>query len=370
VPQAALSAASLVSASRERLRLWDLTDGQIRQLEKSGKPRLHQTMLSPISGVIVEKMAFKGHAVEPGMTLYRIADLSTIWVYADVYEYELPFVRVGQEARVTLSYYPDASYTARVTYVSPELDAKTRTAKVRFELANGANRELKPQMFADVELGVALGERLVVPDKAVLDSGRRQVVFVDAGDGQIVPRDVRVGIRTNGSVEILEGLKAGDRIVTSGNFLVDSESKLAGSESMMGMMGAIGMGDWKMESARPMDMGGGTESGGPAAEEQRLGDLLVAAFPARGTAKVGEDAIRIRVRDAAGNPVTGATVRFNYSMDMPGMSIEQSQAAEVGPGIYEGKAKFTMSGPWGIVVEIQPAGKPAVRGKFTVRVAG
>jgi hypothetical protein len=105
------------------------------------------------------------------------------------------------------------------------------------------------------------------------------------------------------------------------------------------------------------------------AEEKRLGDLLVAAFPAREPAKVGEDAIRIRVRDAAGNPVTGATVRFDYSMDMPGMSIEQSQAAEVGPGIYEGKAKFTMGGPWGINVEIQPAGKPAVRGKFTVRVA-
>jgi len=117
VPQAAESAASLVRASRERLRLWDLSDQQIRALEKTGKPTLHLTMLSPISGVIIEKTAFKGHAVEPGMTLYRIVDLSTIWVYADVYEYELPFVRVGQEARVTLSYYPDAAYTARVAYI-------------------------------------------------------------------------------------------------------------------------------------------------------------------------------------------------------------------------------------------------------------
>src|SRR5207247_9192554 len=141
-PSAIESAGSLPGASRERLRLWDITDQQVRALEKSKKPELYQTIYSPISGVVIEKMAFKGHRAEPGMPLYRIADLSTIWVYADVYEYELPFVGVGQEARITLPYYPAEAWTARVIYVHPAIDPKTRTAKVRFELANAGQQQL------------------------------------------------------------------------------------------------------------------------------------------------------------------------------------------------------------------------------------
>src|SRR5438876_2627392 len=285
------SAASLLRASRERLRLWDLSDAELRALEKSGKPKLHQTIYSPISGVVIEKMAFKGHAVEPGMTLYKIADLSTVWVYGDIYEYELPFVHVGQEAKITLSYYPDAVFTARVSYISPSLDPKSRTARVRFELANSADQVLRPEMYGDLELHVPLGERLVVPSTAVLDTGRRQVVFLDGGNGRLVPRDIKIGYRFDDAVEVTNGLVEGDRVVTSGNFLVDSESKLQAAESMMGMMGAIGMGDWKMESAKPMDMGG--EGGEPAAPspsaqappaevapEKRVGDLLVSVVPA------------------------------------------------------------------------------------------
>ncbi|MGH7822661.1 MAG: efflux RND transporter periplasmic adaptor subunit [Candidatus Binatia bacterium] len=380
VPGAADSAASLVRASRERLRLWDLTDRQIRALAETGKPKLYQTIHSPISGVVVEKTALKGHAVEPGMTLYRVADLSTIWVYADVYEYDVPLVRVGQEGRLTLPYDPGAVFDAKVTYVYPEVDMRTRTVKVRFELENDENAALKPGMYANVELAIPLGERLVVPRSAILDAGRRQVVFVDGGDGEIAPRDVRAGIRVENDVEILEGLAAGERVVTSGNFLIDSESKLAAAESMMGMMGAIGMGDWKMESARPMDMGGGESpppeptAPGPRAapepKEKRLGDLLVAVFPAQATANVGEGAIRVRVRDAAGKPATGAEVRFTYTMDMPGMTIEESKAHAVGEGLYEGRVNFTMGGPWGIVVEVRAPGKAPARGKFTVRVAG
>src|SRR5712692_2769368 len=209
------SADSLLRASRERLRLWDLSDAEVRALEKAGKTKLYQTIYSPISGVVVEKMAFKGHAVEPGMTLYKIADLSTVWVYGDIYEYELPFVRVGQEARITLSYYPDAAFTARVTYIYPALDPKSRTAKVRFELANSQDQVLRPEMYGNVELHVPLGERLVVPDTAILDSGRRQVVFVDGGDGRLLPREVHLGNRLGQYAEVKDGVSPGERVVTS-----------------------------------------------------------------------------------------------------------------------------------------------------------
>jgi Cu(I)/Ag(I) efflux system membrane fusion protein len=365
VPEARESAAALAHASRERLRLWDLGEQQIRELDESGQLKRMVTVHAPLSGVVVEKMAVRGQRVEPGMTLYKIADLSTVWVYGDIYEQDLPVVRVGQEAEITLSYYPDATFTARVAFISPALDAKTRTARVRFELANSSEHVLRPEMYANVVLHVPLGERLVVPADAVLDSGRRQVVFVDGGDGRVLPRDVAVGGRFDGTVEIRDGLAAGERIVTSANFLVDSESRLQAVESMTGMMGALGMGHVTMEGAHPMEMSGGEAVRG---EEKTVGDLRVTVFPATETARVGENAIRVRIRDAAGNPVTGARVGVTYTMDMPGMTIEETRARELGDGVYEASARFTMAGPWGLVVQIERPGKPALREKFTLRV--
>jgi Cu(I)/Ag(I) efflux system membrane fusion protein len=380
VPSAAQSAASLLRASRERLLLWDLSERQVRELEEAGKPSLYQTIYSPASGIVLEKMVVAGQSVQAGMTLYKIADLSTIWVYGDIYEYELPFVKVGQNAEIRLSYAPGRSFAARVAYVYPTLDPKTRTVKVRFELPNSTDDLLRPEMYGSVELRVPLGERLVVPKTAILDSGRRQLVFVAAGDGRLTPREVKLGDRVDDYVEVLEGLQPGERVVTSANFLVDSESQLQGAESMMSMMGAIGMGDWKMESAKPMSMGGGNEPAmkepAPAdtpsfaVEEKRVGDLMVSVYPAAGTAKVGVSAIRVRVSDATGAPITQAKVSFNYTMDMAGMAIESAEAKQVGDGIYEGMAKFTMGGPWGVVVQIDRPGKPTLREKFTVRVGG
>src|SRR5439155_1673603 len=196
--------------------------------------RLAQVTLK-VSGFIEELYAnYTGQPVRKGdplFTLYKLADLSTIWVYCDVYEYELPFVKVGQEAALALTAYPEQRFTARVAYVAPMLDAKTRTAKVRFELPNSPDQLLRPEMYGTVELRVPLGERLVVPRTAVLDSGRRQVVFADGGDGRLVPREVRLGGRFDDAVEVLDGVAAGERVVTSANFLVDSESKLQAAES-------------------------------------------------------------------------------------------------------------------------------------------
>ncbi|MET0153348.1 MAG: efflux RND transporter periplasmic adaptor subunit [Candidatus Binatia bacterium] len=379
VPSAAESAASLLRASRERLRLWDVSEQQIRAIEEAGEPSLYQTVRSPASGVVLEKMIIAGQSVQAGMTLYRIADLSTIWVYGDVYEYELPFVKVGQPADIRLSSAPARVFHASVAYVYPTLDPKTRTVKVRFELENH-DFFLRPEMFGSVELRVPLGERLVVPKTAVLDSGRRQLVFLSSDDGRLTPREVELGDRVDEYVEIRRGLSAGERVVTSANFLVDSESQLQGAESMMGMMGAIGMGDWKMESARPMAMGAAEPANPPApsqakpglssTEEKQVGDLRVAVFAAAETAKVGESAIRVSVHDAGGAPVGQAKVSFNYTMDMAGMAIASAEAKELGDGVYEGTATFTMSGPWGLIVQVDRPGKPTLREKFTVRVGG
>jgi Cu(I)/Ag(I) efflux system membrane fusion protein len=366
--EARASATALLGASHERLRRLDLDDGQVHALEQRDAPARSEAIRAPASGTIVEKMITAGQRVEPGMPLYKIADLSTLWVYADVYEYELPFVAVGQEARLTLSYFPGAVFSARATYISPTLDAKSRTAKVRFELANQGEHVLRPEMYANVELHVPAGERLVVPATAIFDSGNEQAVFVTGDEGRLEQRPVRVGGRFGNDIEILDGLDPGTSVVTSANFLLDSETKLRGAESMMGMMGEVGMADRPMESARPMDM---SESGtGPNGyQEKQVGDLRVMVFPAYGVATVGTNPIRVRIRDTAGTPITGADVGFTYTMDMPGMQIATARTRDVGAGVYEGSAELAMAGPWGLVVSVEAAGHAPLSEKFVLRVA-
>ncbi len=367
VPGALESVESLVKVSRNRLLLWDLMPAQIQALEASGKPELYQTIYSPISGFVIEKMVLKGHRVEPGHPLYKIADLSTVWVHADVYEYELPLIREGQEATITLAYYPGALWQGTIDYIYPYLDTQTRTNKVRFIVSNPEHK-LKPGMYANMELKVDLGEKLAVPEGAVLHSGVRKLVFIDRTDGMLEPREVSLGAQTDGHWEVLGGLKEGERIATSGNFLIDSESKLAAAESMMGMMGQIGMGDWKMESAKPMEMGGGTgTSAGP--QEKTIGDLRLRISTEPEPAKVGDTTLRIEVKDARGQPVTDATFTLDYTMDMPGMMIDKAQASHAGGGIYEAKLRFAMAGPWGVTVSIQRPGQAEVRERFTVHAS-
>jgi Cu(I)/Ag(I) efflux system membrane fusion protein len=220
----------MLESSRRRLLLWDITPGQIEELETTGKPRTEMTILAPISGIVLEKMVLDGGYITPGMNLYKIADLSTVWIIADIYEYELPFVRVGEKARVDLSYSAGRSLTATVSYISPILDPMTRTAKVRLAMPN-PGLMLKPEMFVTVEIMAGAGSRLAVPAEAILDSGLRQILYVEKKPGVYEMRTVTVGARGGGYVEILRGVRSGERVVTSGNFLIDSETQLrAGPE--------------------------------------------------------------------------------------------------------------------------------------------
>ncbi|MBI4548400.1 MAG: efflux RND transporter periplasmic adaptor subunit [Ignavibacteriae bacterium] len=218
---------TLLETVRERLRLFGITDEQISAIEKRRKPETYLTIYSPLSGNIVEKMVLEGMRVEPGMTLYKIADLSTIWVYADVYEYELPYVKTGQEAVVTLSSYPNEIFKGRIMYIYPFLTVNTRTVKVRIEIPN-PHGKLKPEMYGNVELHIRMGNRLVVPQSAVLNTGERQIVFIDKGDGLFEVRFVKLGTRSEDMYEVIDGLETGERVVSSANFLIDAESKVQG----------------------------------------------------------------------------------------------------------------------------------------------
>jgi membrane fusion protein, copper/silver efflux system len=229
---------SLLNATRDRLKLWDVTDAQIRTLEKSGKAERTMTLYSPISGFVMSRNAYEQTYVTPETDLYDIADLSTIWVYVDIYEYEAPFVHIGQAASMQLSYFPGKTYRGRVAYVYPTLDPKTRTIKVRLEFPN-PNYALKPDMYADVQLAIDYGKQVVVPSEAVLNSGTRQVVFVAKPGGYFEPREIKVGDQFDGQYAVLAGLKPGEKIVASGNFLIDSESRLGAA--MQGMMPGMDM---------------------------------------------------------------------------------------------------------------------------------
>ena len=237
-PEVARGAKSLLEATKRRFQLWDITENHIRDLESTGKVLKTLPMHSPITGTVIRMEARTGTYVTPGTELYMIADLSHIWILADIYEYELPFISVGQEATVTLTYDPRTVLTARASFIYPTLDPQTRTAKVRFTLEN-LHEKLKPDMYANVELKIPLGTRLAIPRDAILESGERHVIFIHHGGGKLEWRNVKLGVQAGDWVEVLEGLKEGDHIVTSANFLIDSESQL--KAAVGGMAGMPGM---------------------------------------------------------------------------------------------------------------------------------
>jgi RND family efflux transporter MFP subunit len=227
---------SLLEAARRRLELWDITPAQIAELDRTRKPAKAITIYSPVSGFVVTRNAYDRQRIMPETELYTLADLSTIWVIADVYEYEAPMIREGQSATMTLSYFRGRSFRGKVTYIYPQLDVATRTVKVRVEFPN-PDFALKPDMYADVELRIDYGPQLSVPADAVLDSGAAQLVFVALEGGYFEPRKVTLGGKVGERSIVLNGLKEGERIVTSGNFLIDSESRLKSAASGMGMPG-------------------------------------------------------------------------------------------------------------------------------------
>lgn len=379
------NAGSLVASSRERLRLWDVTDLQIATLERRGTAEPVLTVYAPASGIVLKREALPGKYVEPGTTLYEVADLSTVWISADIYESEVAAVTLNQPASVTFAAYPGKIFRGNVSYIYPSLNTEARTVRVRVELPN-PGLKLKPGMYGNVILQTEAVHTLVVPKEAVLETGLRQLVFLDRGQGRYEPASVKLGRRSQDEVEVLEGLKEGDRIVTSANFLLDAESKLTSASSMQAMMGRIGMADWQMRGAHEGKMEGmeGMQGMGDMAgmkgmeltpvivvtETRQAGGLTLSLSTVPEKPKAGEILLRLNVTDQAGKPVTNAQVVFVYTMPMPGMSDSKATARHTKDGLYEGTVLFGMGGTWLVTVNLTVPGRPPVAEKFQFSVAG
>jgi len=225
MPEVVADAEHLVEAARRRLLLQDMTQAQIDELANTREAQKIVTLYSPVSGTITGRNVSHGERIESTTSLLDIADLTAVWVLADVYESELPFVHDGQEAKIVLSYLPGRAYTGHVSLVSPLVDEATRTVKVRIELDN-RDLALRPGMFANVELSSDLGRRLAVPKDAVLRSGTRDIVFVLPAEGSFEPREVELGLELPEAWEIRKGLAEGESVLAAANFFVDAESKL------------------------------------------------------------------------------------------------------------------------------------------------
>lgn len=227
-------AGDLVRAAETRLRYWNITDGQIEALRERGEITRTMVLHAPFRGIVVERMIPEGGFLQPGQTVYAIADISTVWVYADVYEYEAPWLRVGQEATMTLAYQPGVTHRGKITYVYPYLDKKTRTIEIRMEFPNTPDFDLKPDMWANVEIHSEVArEGLAVPIQSVIRTGQRDVALVALEGGRFEPREVKLGAQAGDDFEVLEGLAEGDRVVTSAQFLINSESNLQSAISKM-----------------------------------------------------------------------------------------------------------------------------------------
>ena len=337
---------SLLEAARRRLELWDITPAQIRDIEREGRARRDLTIYSPVSGVVTERAAYHhGRFVNPEMDLYTIVDLSTVWINGEVYEYELPFVKTGLNAEIEFPYnggpHGDGPHGAgrmtlrgKVTFVYPYLEEKTRTAKIRFAFTN-PNFILKPDMFVNVKLKINLGNKLVVPEDAVLDTGTEQYVFVDKGNGYFEPRAVKLGPEAGGYYAIESGLKAGERVVTAANFIIDSESRLKGAFANMGKPG---------EGAK-----------GPAPQTGLKIELMEPK-----AAKVGQNTVRLTVKDAQGNPVNDAEVEVTLFMPQMGSMAPMTAKATLksaGNGEYTGTIDIPMAWSWQATVTVKKEGK-------------
>jgi RND family efflux transporter MFP subunit len=249
----------LAEAALVRLRNWDISDEQLKVLAAGGEPRRTLTFRSPVAGVVTEKKAVQGMRFGPGESLYQVADLSSVWVMADVAEQDIGRMKTGAHAKLRVDAYPDRSFEGTIAYIYPTMNAQTRTIPVRIELANPGGL-LKPAMYAQVELpgSGARGEVPVLPLSAVIDSGTRQVALVETGEGRFEPRQLKLGARDESYVEVIEGVKEGERVVTAGNFLIDSESNLKAALGGMEQAKSAGVGHHAEGTLDSVDSAAGT----------------------------------------------------------------------------------------------------------------
>jgi Cu(I)/Ag(I) efflux system membrane fusion protein/cobalt-zinc-cadmium efflux system membrane fusion protein len=352
VPGVTSGAASLLDAAAERLKQWGVPQQEISRLESTGQVQQELEVSSPVSGFITERNALPSVAVQPEMRLYTIADLSTVWVQAQVFQNDLGRVSVGDLARLTVDTFPGRTFSGRVDFIYPQLDADTRTAKVRIIFSN-PRLQLKPGMFVNISIKVPMGRQLVIPASAVLQSGTRQVAFVDRGDGYLEPHEVQLDARAGEDFIVLKGLKEGDRIITSANFLIDSESQL---------QAALG-------SFAPPPPGAGAASAINAPQ----GGVALSSDPS--PPHKGSNIFRVKLTDAKGLPISGAEVGVTFFMPaMPAMGMAAMRIAvpltDKGDGVYEGSGQLETGGTWQVTIVAKKNGQVITNKQLSVTAAG
>jgi Cu(I)/Ag(I) efflux system membrane fusion protein/cobalt-zinc-cadmium efflux system membrane fusion protein len=356
VPGVAAGVNSLVQASTDRLKQWNVPAAEIARLESSGQVQQEIQIDSPVSGYVIERNALPNLTVQPDTHLYTIADLSTIWVYAQVYQNDLGRVRPGEAAALTVDSYPGKTFGGRVDFIYPDVDMATRTARVRLVFSN-PHLLLAPGMFVNVVLQVPLGSHLVIPVNGVLQSGTRQIVFVGRGGGYLEPREVQLGPEANDEYIVLKGLKPGEQIVTSANFLIDSESQLQ-----------AGIGSFV-----PPPPGAGAAAAMNAPAGQPNVQIEFSTEPA--TPRKGTNLYRVKLTSPDGLPVTGAEVSVRSFMPgMPDMGMAATnlvtQLSEKEPGVYQAQLTLESGGAWQITVSATKKGTVIATKQLTIHAEG
>jgi RND family efflux transporter MFP subunit len=341
----------LLQAAAERLQRLDIPASAIADLDRTGKVSQEISVESPVSGYIIERNAFPNAYVQPDTKLYTIADLSSVWIYANVFQNDVGRLKPGDLAQVTVDAYPGRKFNGRIDQILPDVDPTTRTVRVRLVLGN-PGLALKPGMYVNVHIAAPLGRQLMIPSSGVLQSGNREIAFIDHGQGNLEPREIETGPRLDDSVVVLKGLKEGDRIVTSANFLVDSEAQLQGAANGFAPVQAAG------------------DNAPTPAIDMKI-DLATQPSPPR----KGANTVRVKLTGADGKPVAAAQVSVVFFMPaMPAMGMAASHAeanlADRGQGAYEGDLQLASGGTWNVTITVSRNGQVLASKRLSVSATG
>jgi membrane fusion protein, copper/silver efflux system len=354
VPGVAPGADSLVSAAEERLRQWEIPAREIQRLETTGQVRRELEIDSPVSGYITERNALPNLYVQPSTRLYTVADLSTVWVMAEIFQSDLEQVRPGQFATITTDAYPGRTFSGRADFIYPAVDMATRTAQVRLVFAN-PGLKLTPGMFVNVDVKILLGRHLAIPASAVFHTGTRDLVFVDHGQGYLEPREVTLGPRAGDQYAVLGGLKGGEQVVTSANFLIDSESQLQAA------LGSF--------VPAPPGAGAAASMNGSNPPQTNAEFSTIPSPPAK-----GRNTVRVKL-STNGAPVEGAEVTVTFFMPaMPAMGMAAMRSVvkldDRGGGVYEGQGELQTGGTWQVTLIARKNGETLATQQFTLNAEG
>jgi|KBSMisStandDraft_5_1062788.scaffolds.fasta_scaffold00140_23 membrane fusion protein, copper/silver efflux system len=355
VGNVASGASSLLKAARERLLQWEISPAEIEQLDRTGKPITDLTIFSSVSGYVTDKKALPNLYVQPETMLYTVADLSDVWVLAQIFQSDAGKIKPGDPAEITLDAYPGRVFKGHVDYLLPQLDMNTRTLPVRLVFPN-SGLKLRPGMYVNVHVKLPMGDQLVIPASAAFHSGTKNLVFVYQGEGSIEPREVEFGPQVGDQIVVSKGLKADEQIVTSANFLIDSEAQLQAAA------GAF---------VPPPPGAGQAASMNAPAQQQANVELTTNPSPPH----KGSNTVHVKLTTQEGKPLAGANVTVTFYMAaMPAMGMAAMKtvinASDKGGGMYEGKGDLGSGGTWEVTIRAQQNGQVVTNKQMSVNATG